>query len=242
MNPTTRLILLAFSSTCLTSSGATFAGGYTVGSSSQLLTTNGGAASVLFVDEALTGGGDLRTDGGNPDYGWVIDGSSSWDNGYTVSFTGLALPVWANDPTTDATNNTQNGTFTFTFYSTGANNTWNGTNNLGTSDDSLIGTIDITFDSAGLGVDEYYADFDSALNWTADSSSIFFTLQSTGALRLKVGFGPSAIVPRAQESTGSALGASAVTLAGIVTVPEPSTAILGIITGMTLLRRRRQHS
>ena len=219
---------------------ATFASGYTKGASSQLLTSNGGSGSVVFQDHATTGGDDIRFDGGNLSFGWLVDGSGSWSGGDTVSITGLALPIWANSLETDATNNTQNGTFTFSFYSAGADNTWDGTNALGTSDDSLLGTIDVTFASANTGVDEFYVNFDSALNWTADSSQIFFTFQNTGAVRLKTGPPVDAVVPQFNEATGAAVASSGVSLAGTVTVPEPSVALLGAGACLLMLSRRRR--
>ena len=56
---------------------ADYVKGYTRGSASQLLSGGGGKGSVLFVDEAATGNADQSADGGNPLWGWEIDGSST---------------------------------------------------------------------------------------------------------------------------------------------------------------------
>ena len=117
-------------------SAADYIRGYTRGASSQLLLANGGEGTTLFVDQASTGGGDLFANGGNPVFGWEVDGSASWSIGDQVEFTGIAVPFWANDPASDATNNTQNATHLIRIYSCGENNVFDGT---GT--DELLGTL-----------------------------------------------------------------------------------------------------
>ena len=234
------LLASILATTGTTAIAATFAPGYTYGNAtSQLLTANGGSGAITFVDNAATGGGDGRFDSGNPNFGWLVDGSAIWNSGDTVSLTGLAVPLWANNPTSDNTNNTQNGTFTFSFYTAGADNAWNGTDNLGTSDDSLIATVDLTFASAEAGVDEYYVNFDSSLNWTANSDTIVVSMASTGALRLKLG-PASPTTPRAVLTTGATDSDGTFSLAGSVTpVPEPSVALLGLFSCLFVLRRSR---
>lgn len=218
---------------------ATLVAGYTKGAGSQLLIANGGAATTAFVDTAVTGGSDITFNGSPTSAGfvWRIDAGGNWSVGNTVSLTGLAVPLWTNATTpTTTTSNTSSGTFTFTFYSGGADNDWQGTANLGTSDDSLIGSATATF-TAGGAIDEYYVNFDTPVVWAANSTVIVAHPQSTGSMRFKQG---AADVPRENLGNGvnQATGLS-FSLAGTVAVPEPSAALLGALSLLGLLRRRR---
>ena len=237
--PHTKSILAAaFGLTVAASQGAILIKDYTKGASSQLLIANGGAGAITFVDNAVTGGSDITFNGSPTSAGfvWRIDAGTNWALGNTVSLTGLAIPLWTNITTPETTtNNTSSGTFTFTFYSGGANNDWEGTTNLGTSDDSLIGTATASF-TAGAGVDEYYVNFDTPISWVADSTVLVVHPQSTGSMRFKQGL---ADVPRENLGNGvdQATGLS-FSLAGTV-IPEPATALLGSLGLLALLRRRR---
>ncbi|MDB4265453.1 autotransporter-associated beta strand repeat-containing protein [bacterium] len=183
----TRSAALALA-TITTAHGAEYIRGYSTGTSSQLVAGNGGAGTLLFVDQASTGGGDMVANGGNPTWGWEIDGSATWAVGDKVEFTGIAMPIWANDPTSDDTNNTQNADHRIRIYSCGADNLFDGTAN-----ETLLGTVDVTFDQADAGVDEYYVNFDSPIEWaSADSTCFYFYIQAinTGsgtAMRFKTG-------------------------------------------------------
>lgn len=138
-------------------SAATWASGYTVGST--LLQPNG---ETLFLDAAVGGGGDLRFDGGNAGaHIWEIQSGGSWAIGDTVDITGLALPIWSNN--TNATNTTLDGTFTISFRSLGINNDYD------TSDSTVFGTAQATYASQGTGVDLFYVNFDTPITWVADS-------------------------------------------------------------------------
>ena len=175
----------------------------------------------MFVDEVATSGDDLTANAGNPIWGWSLNGRSNWDVGDTVTFTGLALPIWANDPDSDGnTDNTQNATWRIRFYSAGADGDWTGTNNLASSDDSLIGTVDVDFNSAGEMTDKYYAVFDEAIEWTSDSSTIWFYIQalSNKAFRLKTGPAGTSSALRENRLNGNTIAGStlAMSLAGTV--------------------------
>ncbi|MGJ8725862.1 MAG: glycosyl hydrolase [Roseibacillus sp.] len=227
MNSFTRAVTLLLA-TLQVGSTADFIKGYTNYSASQLLESNtpGAAGELLFVDEAETGGSDLTANAGNPDWGFSIS-SSDWQIGDSVTFTGIALPIWANEPDSDNTSNTQNATWRIRFYSAGADNEWDGTANVSTTDDSFISSVDVEFTSADAGVGKYYAIFDSPVDWTADSSKIWFHCQAVSgkALRLKSGPG-SALAKRESRVNGNTLNNPAtlrMSLAGSVTsfLPEP---------------------
>lgn len=188
----TLITAAAIAASATASQSADYVKGYTKGTGSQLLVANGGAGAVTFVDQAETGGGDMSADGGNPTWGWEIGGS--WVNGDKVEFTGIAMPIWANNPNTDTSQNTVNATHRIRIYTCGANNSFDG---AGVAGDTLIGTVDVTFGLADAGVDEYYVNFDTPVLWaSADSTSFYFYIQaiSTGsgtAMRFKTG-APSA--------------------------------------------------
>ncbi len=193
--------------------GADYVKGYTRGATSQLVAGNGGTGTVLFVDQATTGGGDMVADGGNPTWGWEIDGSASWAVGDKVEFTGIAMPIWANDPTSDGTNNTQNADHRIRIYSCGDDNIFDGT-----TSEILIGTIDVTFDQADAGVDEYYVNFDTPVEWTsADSTCFYFHIQTidtgTGtAMRFKTGTpGAASTIKNRTNGSAQTIGGSSTT-------------------------------
>jgi len=192
----------------------------------------------LFIDVVVTGAGDIRADGGNIDRVWVPEvASGTWSAGQVVNITGIALPVWANAVDSDNTNNTQNGNWTFSIYDLGADGVWQGTDNLGSSDDSLAGSATVSFNSANTGVNTFFVNFDSPISFTATNDSLVgVSLQSDAALRLKQGASPSAAFVLADGSSSSQ-GVS-MSLAGTV-VPEPSAALLGL-GGLGLLLRRRR--
>ncbi|MFC0019983.1 autotransporter-associated beta strand repeat-containing protein [Roseibacillus persicicus] len=175
---------------------AEYVKGYNRGSGSQLLLANGGAGATTFVDEAAIGDGDMNADAGNPTWGWEINGG--WQLDDRIEFTGIALPIWANQPDTDATNNTQNATHRIRFYSCGENDTFDGADN-----ETLLGTVDVSFTSADAGVDEYYVNFDAPLVWeAADSFRFYFYIQAIEepdtprALRIKTGAANAAALIR----------------------------------------------
>lgn len=156
---------------------AEFVKDYVIGSTS--LTPND---EILFADFAAGGGNDLRWDNGDGSlHIWEIQSGGAWSPGDTVSITGIALPIWANNPDTIAANNTQNGTFTFTFRSLGPDNDYD------TGDTTVFGTATAEFNSAGEGVAAYWVIFDTPVLWTADSEGFAVSVSSTAALRLKTG-------------------------------------------------------
>lgn len=219
----------------LSSHAATLASAYTRGASSQLLTANGGAGATTFVDTAQIGGSDVSfTNSATPGFVWSIVSGSKWALGDSVSFTGLAMGLFS-DGSGAGSNNTSAGTFTFSIYSAGPNNNWTGVNNLGTSDDSLIGTATASF-TEGSGTSGYYVNFDSPINWTANSTLFVVHADSNGSIRFKTG---AADVPKENLSDGTAQGGlHSFSIAGTV-VPEPSAALLGALGAIALLRRRR---
>lgn len=200
-----------------TSQAADYVKGYTQGSSSQLLKAGGGNGTVLFVDEAATGNQDQTANGGNPLWGWEIDGSASWSSGDNVKFTGIAMPFWTNNNATSS--NTQNALHKVKIYSCGPDNTYNGTNTAGTNDDTLLATVEVNFTLEGQGVSVYRVNFDTPVDWASvDSEKIFFHIEAvnlpadpagTRALRYKSGTAGAAAKLKSR-TTGNNLTAGGV--------------------------------
>lgn len=198
-------------------------------------------AGTLFIDAVATGGNDLQWDNGNGSaHAWEIVSGGNWsdDGSQTVNITGIALPIWANDPDSDSTNNSQNGAFTITFYSLGAD----GDVGAGYSGDTLIGTATADFASAGAGVGTYFVNFDTPVIWAAaDSTAFSVSVSSTAALRLKTG--PTGAGVEAENTGNGATRTGylmSLSVAGTVApVPEPSILGLVALGGLALSRRRR---
>lgn len=213
---------------------ATLTSGYTIGGSSQLLTTNGGGGSVLFADVAALGGTDVNVGAGSvsPFASVLLNGSSSWNIGDTVSITGFAIPL-VDGPTTS-------GTFTFDIREGAGGGGASGTTGL-----LSLGNRTATFTSAAppnaAGV--FYTNFDTPVTFVADtnSTSLVINWSSSGAIRYKKqGTGD---LPQVNYGNGNFVGGDdgvRVSVAGSVTaIPEPSIALLGAFGLLGLLRRRR---
>lgn len=201
----------------------------------------GDLGTNLLVDEAEVGGSDLNVDNGIAVFAaWELTGL--FNPGDQVSLTGIVLPIWANSTPDDATQNTQNGTFTIEVYGLGG-----GTNTDqfgGSAIETLLGTADVSFNLAGSGVFLAGAMFDAPINFTADSSGFVFRVQSTGAFRLKNGTQPSSarrINLTSGNRVGSAAGANEYTnftIAGSV-IPTPASAAVFGLGGLVMAGRRR---
>lgn len=144
--------------------------------------------SSFIVDEAATGGGDF-TDNTAPGFpGWVTQYTDFWTPGTEVSITGLAIPIHAND--TNLPNSSAAGNFTFTFFdlSGGPNaNAFDGYDFMTMTGEPVLGQVTATFDpGAGNQTDEYYLNFDTPLNFTAQSTGLAFHVWSSETLRLKI--------------------------------------------------------
>jgi autotransporter-associated beta strand protein len=159
---------------------ATFTNGYTIGS---------GLLGATLVDAASHTGlstTDLRandTQTGTGAYSWVAVWSNLWSVGDKVSLTGIAVPLRSG--TTTTTNNTANGTFTFTFYQLSGGtdpNGWEGTSN----GETVLGTATVQFVDAGSGNGIIpYAQFDSPIRFTATSQGIAVHMDSTSSIRTR---------------------------------------------------------
>jgi hypothetical protein len=214
------------------SNAATLLSGYTTGSGSQLLAANGGSGSVLFADVAALGGNDVDVTAGvvSQFASVLLNGSGSWSVGDTVSITGFAMPL-VDGPTTT-------GTFTFDIRQGAGGGGASGTSGL-----LSLGIATSTFTSnappnaAGI----FYTNFDAPITFVADanSTSIVVNWSSTGAIRYKKQ--DTGDLPQVNYGNGNFVGGDdgvRVSIAGSV-IPEPSTALLGALGALALLRRRR---
>jgi len=221
--------LTALGLTLASSQAATLTNGYTTGGSSQLLVANGGAGTTLFADIAALGGSDVDVSAGavSPFASVLLNGSAAWSIGDTVSISGFAIPL-VDGPTAT-------GTFTFDIRQ-GAG----GTGASGTAGLASLGTAGATYTS-GAGTSAYYVNFDTPVTFVADanSTSIVINWSSTGAIRYKKQ--PTGDLPQVNYGNGNFVGGDdgvRVSVAGTV-VPEPSSALLGGLSLLGLLRRRR---
>lgn len=219
------------------SHAATFEPGYVQGASSQLLTGNGGAGSILFVDGAMAGG-ENDLDGSFPAFqSGFLDGTTLWNLGDTVEITGVAFTVRGN---------TTSGTFTFDILQGAGGSGATGAGGL-----SSLGTATATFTDQASSV-VAYANFDTPVSFVVDANSTsigmqFSTTSSTLGWKAWNNDTTNNRSQRYNVNNGAVPGGSAqwfaMSLAGNVTpVPEPSTyaALVGAaVMVFTLIRRRR---
>jgi hypothetical protein len=221
---------------------ANFTTGYTIGSG--LL----GPTLVDGADHAGLGTVDLRANdsaSGTGAYGWLAVWENLWGVGDAVSITGIAVPLRSPGAAGDDSNNTDNGTFTFTFYelSGGVNlNIYDGTSN----GETVLGTATAVFNDAGSGAAIIpYVTFDSPIAFTSTSTGIGIHMDSTSSIRTRWDDSVDGVDGINHNlATGATNGKGHQwTIAGSVTpVPEPSSFALGGLAmgAMLLARRRRQ--
>jgi len=225
---------LAIAGLSMSASAATFTDGYTIGS--NLL-------GDTIVDGATASGlgtSDLRandTGNGAGAYDWVATWEGLWNVGDEVSITGLALHL--RSPNTGTSNNTSNGTFTFTFYElTAGGSGWDGTDN----GETVLDTVDINFTIAGSGSGLVpYATFDTPLNFTATSTGIAIHMDSTGSIRTRWDDGADGVdgISESLATGNNGPQGHQWTIAGTV-VPAPAALPAGLaLLGFVAARRRR---
>jgi hypothetical protein len=217
----------------------------TVGACAGLFVASAGSAAVFsqynagdlgstLIDEAALGGGDLNLNGGNEIFaGFQV--RNLWNAGDEVSLTGIALPLWSNN--LNDNNNTENGTFTFTFYDLGADGVFSGTN----AGETLLGSATVEFDGEGGGVFVLGATFDSAIDFIAESDGLVFRIENTDSIRLKRG--PNMTGEQVRIDNGNLAGGGgqfgSFTLAGTV-IPAPGTIVLASVAFVGVAGRRRR--
>jgi len=198
-------------------------------------TYNPGDLGATLIDEAALGGADLNLNGGSEIFaGFEV--TNLFNAGDEVSITGIALPLWSNNM--NANNNTENGTFTFTFYGLGGGP--NADKYDGEANETLLGSAIVEFTSEGDGVFLFGAEFDSSIDFTADSSGFVFRIESTESIRLKRG--PNSTGQQIRIDNGNYAGGGgqfgSFTVAGSV-VPAPMTAGVLSLAMAGMARRRR---
>jgi len=203
-------------------------------SSAAVFQKDGDLGSDLLLNEAAPGGNDWDLGGQEIFNGWEV--RNVVNVGDEVSLEGIAMTFWANN--TGPGGHTGNGTFTFTFYTLGANDRFDGVNN----GETVLGTADVEFQSAGDGTGVYSATFDEAITFTADSTGFAFRIQSTNVIRMKR-FGAAAPTSARQVriDNGNRAGGeqyARFSFAGSI-VPAPSAAaVLALAAGVAGRRRR----
>ena len=195
---------------------------------------NAGDLGATFVDEAALGGGDLNLNAGNEIFaGFQVN--NLWNAGDEISLTGIALPLWSNN--FNANNNTEDGTFTFTFYDLGADGVFSGT----AGGETLLGSATVEFNTEGDGVFVMGATFDTAINFIAESDGLVFRIENTDSIRLKRG--PNMTGEQIRIDNGNFAGGGgqfgSFTLAGFV-VPAPGAAGVFALAAAGLAGRRRR--
>jgi hypothetical protein len=132
---------------------------------------------------------------------------------------------------------TADGTFTFDIRQ-GAGGTGGTANVAGLNS---IGTRTTTFSSAGT-TSTYYTNFDTPVSFVADtnSTSLVISFASTGKIDWKSEASGGGRLARVNTGNGNFFGTESVrfSVAGSA-VPEPSTALLGALGALAMLRRRR---
>ena len=216
---------------------ATLSSGYVTGNDSQLLIANGGAGATLFHDSAAPGGNDDVTVGGTASFNSVLlPGSGQWGIGDTVSITGVALVLRGQSM--------GDGDFTFNIRQAAG-----GTGASGAAGLDLIGSATASYTST-VGVETMFVNFDDPITFVVDANSttigVNFSFDS-GDVSYKAGTDLSSDgLVRYNFGNGNIVGGTANTsyqrfsVAGSVTpIPEPTTALLGTLGLIALLRRRR---
>ena len=152
---------------------ATLTTGYSNGLGSQLLSTNGGGGDTLFVDSAALGGeGDIDLSSGTASFASVLlPGTGLWNEGDTVSITGLALTLKGN---------TSTGTFTFDIRQGAGGGGATGAGGL-----ASLGTATASYTDTTTAV--HYVNFDTPVTFVADTNSttIGINIANTASLGLK---------------------------------------------------------
>lgn len=237
----TRLALVACASAGFVTSAhaATLDEGYSIGSNllGPTLVDNANASGLGTFDLRAN---DSATATGA--YAWVAVYDNLWNIGEQVSLTGIALPLRSPGGGTDTSNNTSDGTFTFTFYELTAGDTsdWDGTNN----GEAPLGTATATFDADGTAAAIIaYTSFDTSLDFTATSTGIAIHVDSTGSIRTRWDdVRDAADSLHESRATGAPANGGTRghqwTLAGTV-VPEPSSLAIIALGGLACMRRRR---
>lgn len=205
----------------------------------QLLPYNeGDLGDEYLVNEAMTGGADLFVNNGVAFFA-AFEVVDIFEVGDEASITGIALPLWANN--NNPTNNTLDGTFTFSFYGLGGGA--NANQHDGLANETLLGEATVVFGEQNTGVMNFGALFDTPIEFTAESTGFAVRVQSTAAFRMKLGPQPAS-ARRININTGARVGNAGagnqfgnITVLGVVPAPA-SLAVVPIAMACGFRRRR----
>ncbi len=220
-------VLLCLFCTCV---NADLTAGYTPGATSQLLSSNGGAGNTLFSDSTALGGSDVTNTGLTTFNSVLLPGAGFWSTGQTVQITGVAMAIVGGP--------TRTGTFTFDIRQGSG-----GTGASGAAGLNSLGTRTAAYTAPASNTAQLvYANFDTPVTFVADANTatIGINFYSTDQIRYKVQTGTGLL--RYNYGNGNLVGnRQTFSVAGIVSVPEPSSMVLlsGFAATIGLRRRRR---
>lgn len=191
------------------------------------LTTTLGTSYLL--NEAATGGNDVTINDSTANTNRTFTALANGAGGSLITITGFAFGTSAQTAANDA------GTFTVGFKYLGNDG------NLDGGDDVDFGSASGTYNHTGAGV--YVFDFDTDLSMTipvGNTSGTTWQLSFTPS-NVRGGYGDTSASIRFKTVTAGSLATAKISVAGtsVAVVPEPSSALLGSIGLLVLIRRRR---
>lgn len=142
----------------------------------------------LFVNGAITGGGDFSATGAFP---WAAVLTGKWTANQVVNITGIALPIHANS---------LGGTFTFSFYDIGPDN-----NFTGVANERLVGTATANYSDLNA-TSANWVVFDSPVNFVSTGTGVAIRITTSASTQVKIREAAATEAQRENATTGVAEG------------------------------------